>query len=309
MRAVYFSEGEVELRNIEELPEEGRRVHVRSAGICGSDLHMLAMKYPVPCVAGHEFACLLDNGTPVAIEPVVPCGECEHCIEGNYNLCQHAVNLGVGRNGGMAEQIIVPERCLVYLPSNVDVKDACLIEPMAVAVHGLRKAGMNKKKRMAVIGGGTIGLCAIAAAESSSAEVGLAARYSHQKEAGVFLGARDIEGLYDIVVECVGTENAVNEAVNLCRPGGTILMLGTFWQGLAMPQISVMMKELTIVNSYTYAESGVVRDFDIAAAILSRNHKIAGTLITHRFPLSEVEQAFSTARDRKAGSIKVVLEP
>jgi threonine dehydrogenase-like Zn-dependent dehydrogenase len=309
MRAVYFDEGKVELRSIQELPDEGKRVHVRSTGICGSDLHMLEMKYPVHCIAGHEIAGPLDDGTSVAVEPVVPCGKCEHCREGDYNLCQHVDNLGVTRNGGMADEIVVPERCLVYLPSNVDVKDACLIEPMAVAVHGIRKAGVNGKKRVAVIGGGTIGLCAVAAAGSSCAEVGLLARYSHQKETGDLLGAREIEGLYDIVVECAGTENAVNEAVNLCRPGATILMLGTFWQGLVMPQLSVMMKELTIVNSYTYAASGAVRDFDIAAALLSRNPKIASALITHRFPLSEVKQAFSVARDRKAGAIKVVLEP
>jgi threonine dehydrogenase-like Zn-dependent dehydrogenase len=162
---------------------------------------------------------------------------------------------------------------------------------------------------VAVIGGGTIGLCAAAVVRSSCSEVGLYARHSHQTAAGNILGAKEIDGLYDTVVECAGTESAVNKAVNLCRPGGKIVMLGTYWEGLSFPQLASMMKELTIINSYTYAAIGPVRDFDIAATLLSQNPGITDALITHRFPLSEATQAFDVARDRKAGAIKVMLEP
>jgi threonine dehydrogenase-like Zn-dependent dehydrogenase len=103
MRAVYFDEGNVELREIQELLDEGKKVHVRSTGICGSDLHMLEMKYPVPFIAGHEFAGVLDDGTPVTVEPVIPCDVCEPCKKGEYNLCQAGTTLGVSRNGGMAD--------------------------------------------------------------------------------------------------------------------------------------------------------------------------------------------------------------
>ena len=309
MRAVYYQEGKVELREMRELPDEGKKVHVRSAGICGSDLHILKMKWPMPCVAGHEIAGVLDDGTPVAVEPLIPCGECEYCRGGDYNLCKLVITLGIGRNGGMADEVIVPERSLVYLPSNVDVKDACLIEPLAVAVHGMRKAGVSAKERVAVIGGGAIGLSAVAVAASSYAEVGLSARYRHQIETGSLIGAREIDGLYDLVVECAGTESAVNQAVKLCRPNGKILMLGTHWEGVSFPQLAAMLKELTVVNSYTYAASSSGRDFDIAAALLSRNPQVARALITHRFPLAEVKQAFMAAGDRKAGAIKVILEP
>jgi len=311
MRAVYFDEGKVELREIQELPDKGKRVHVRSIGICGSDLHMLEMKVPINCVVGHEIAGVLDDGKPVAVEPMVPCDVCENCRAGDYNLCQLGSEtvLGYGRNGGMADEVMVPERCLVYLPSNVKVKDACLIEPLAVAVHGMRKAGVIGNQRVAVVGGGTIGLSAVAVAKSSYAEVGLSARHPHQMAAGIRLGANKIDGLYDLVVECAGTESAVNQAVELCRPHGTLLMLGTYWQRLSFPQLAVMMKEITVVNSYMYAASGAGRDFDIAAALLAHNPEIANALITHRFPLTEVAQAFSVARERKAGAIKVTLEP
>ncbi len=301
MRAVFFDDGEVKLREVGEPCEEGVRVHVRSTGICGSDLHMLEMKSPLGCVVGHEVAGVLDDGTPVAVEPSMPCGECPACRSGAYNLCPSGAgkSLGVGRNGGMADEIRVPPGCLVYLPSNLDVRDACLVEPLAVAVHGLQRAGLQ----------GAVGLCAVAAARAGSATVGLAARYDHQMAVGRSLGAGDIEGQYDLVVECAGTDKAVNTAVKLCRPGGKVLILGTHWSGLPFPQLPAMMKEITVVSSFMYASNGAVRDSDVAAALLSRQSAIARGLITHRFPLAEVKQAFAVARDRKAGAIKVVLEP
>ncbi|MCX6000285.1 MAG: zinc-binding dehydrogenase [Chloroflexi bacterium] len=274
MRAVYFKNGELELRDIPRVPDEGIRVHVRSVGICSSDLHMLEGKFPVECIAGHEVAGVLDDGSPVAVEPVV-----------------------------------VPARCLVHLPANVDVRDACLAEPLAVVVHGMRRAGLEGGQRVAVIGGGTTGLCAVAVARASHAMVGLAARYAHQVTAGELPGAKEIEGQYDLVVECAGTEKAVSQAIKLCRPKGKILMLSTHWSGLTLSQMAAQRKEIIIVLSSMYTSSSPGRDFDVAAMLLAGNPEIAKALITHRYPLAEVKQAFAVARDRKAGAIKVVLEP
>lgn len=311
MRAVYFNNGEAELRETAGPSGEGVRVRVRSIGICGSDLHMLEMKYPLVCVVGHEVAGVLDDGTPVAVEPSMPCGQCPECRSGRYNLCPAGAgqSLGVGRDGGMADEIRVPPGCLTYLPSNLDVRDACLVEPLAVAVHGLQRAGLEGGRRVAVIGGGTIGLCAVAAARAGGAAVDLSARYDHQMAVGRSLGAGEVDGQYDLVVECAGTDKAVNSAVKMCRPGGQVLILGTHWSGLAFPQVAAMMKEINIVSASMYASNGAARDFDVAAMLLSRQPAIARGLITHRFPLAEVRQAFAVARDRKAGAIKVVLEP
>jgi L-iditol 2-dehydrogenase len=311
MRAVYFKNGEVELRDIPQPQDEGVRVRVRSVGICSSDLHMLEMKFPMLYIAGHEFAGVLDDGTPVAVEPLVPCNECANCLAGDYNLCRMGAAgiLGIGRNGGMADEIRVPARCLVHLPANVDVRDACLIEPLAVAVHGMRKAGLEGGQRVAVIGGGTTGLCAVAVAKASNAVVGLSARYSHQIAAGELLGSKEIEGQYDLVVECAGAEKAVSQAIKLCRPGGKVLMLSTHWSGMTLPQSAAQQKEIVIVLSFMYASSSSGRDFDIAAMLLAGHSEIARALITHRYPLEEVKQAFTVAGDRKAGAIKVVLEP
>jgi threonine dehydrogenase-like Zn-dependent dehydrogenase len=158
MRAVRFAERKVVVRDAPSPSpsDDGVRVRVRSIGICGSEVHMLEMGFPVSVVPGHEFAGELEDGTPVGIEPLAPCGSCDQCATGDYNMCRIGPRmvLGIGRDGGMAEEVIVPERSLVHLPANVDVMDACLIEPLAVALHGLRKAGLNGSMRVAVVGGG-----------------------------------------------------------------------------------------------------------------------------------------------------------
>ena len=89
---------------------------------------------------GHEVAGTLSDGRAVALEPIAPCGHCDMCVQGDYSLCRLSADMvyGVGRDGGMADKIIVPARCIVPLPNNVSVADACLVEPLAVAAHGIR---------------------------------------------------------------------------------------------------------------------------------------------------------------------------
>ncbi len=311
MRAVRFVEGKVVVQDEPSPSGDGVRVKVRSISICGSEVHMLQNRFPVAVIPGHEFAGELEDGTPVGIEPLDPCGECEFCMRGDYNLCVLGprIVLGIGRDGGMAEEVIVPERSLVHLPANVDVMDACLIEPLAVALHGLHRAGLNGAMRVAVIGGGAIGLCAVAGAKFACAEVGLAARYPHQVAVGNKLGATEIDGTYDLVVECAGSPSALEQAVKLCKPKGRLLILGTHWEGLNLPHYAVAQKGLTIFVAMLYAMNGVGRDCDLAAALLAGNPEIARSLISHRFPLEEAPKAFEVAADRKAGTIKVVLEP
>ena len=166
MRAVRCSGGSVQVVDAPTPQGEGVRVRVVSAGICGSDLHLLESDFPLPSILGHEFAGTLSNGRPVAIEPLAPCGECEFCECGDYNLCRTGpgIILGTGRDGGMAEEVMVPERAIVPLPAGLEPRDACLVEPLAVAVHGLRRAGLRGDQGVAIVGGGSIGLCAVAGA-------------------------------------------------------------------------------------------------------------------------------------------------
>ncbi len=311
MRAVRASGGKIEVADVAAPTGEGVRVRIRSAGICGSDLKLLETGYPLAGTLGHEMAGELDDGTPVAIEPLAPCGRCEHCTTGRYNLCVRGPEmvLGIGQDGGMAEQMLVPERALVPLPRAVRVEDACLIEPLAVAVHGLRRVGLEAGTRVAVVGGGAIGLCAVAAARASACPVDLVARHDAQLAAGERLGAGLAAGDYALVVDCAGTESAALRAAELARPGGTLLLLGSYWEGMTLPGDLIAMKELTLVPSSMYAKSGGSRDIDVAASTLGARPAIAEALVTHRLPLEAAAEAFATAADRKSGAIKVVLEP
>lgn len=311
MRAVCKSGTRVSVVDAPVPDGEGVRVRVASAGICGSDLHMLAADLPLTGILGHEFAGFTPDGRAVAVEPLAPCGHCPRCLVGDYNLCGQgmAMTLGIGRDGGMSEQVLVPERAIVPLPSGVDAKDACLVEPLAVCTHGLRLAGLRGDQRVAIIGAGTIGLCAAAAVASSGARFCVMARHEHQREAAARLRAQELEGEFDLVIDAAGTKEALAQAVELARPGGTLLLLAFSWDGFELPGMPLVMKEIRIVPSIMYGRAGATRDFDVAAALLAGRPEIASTLVTHRFPLDAAEEAFTVAGDRAAGAIKVVLEP
>ncbi len=293
----------------------GVLVRVRGCGICGSDLAILDSGFPVSGTPGHEIAGELADGTPVAIEPIAPCGCCRYCRTGDYQVCVHGVSMvyGVGKDGGMAEQILVEPRCIVPLPRRIDAKTGCLVEPLAVAVHGVRRAGIDGSQRVLVVGGGSIGLAAVAAATATGAHVALVARHPAQLAAGRLLGAEIVDsgagGDYDVVLECADSASAIATACEAIRPNGKLLMLASSWGSVELPGLVVAAKELEIVMSTMYGRSGSVRDVEAAATILADREEVAEALISHRFPLARAAEAFETARDRKAGAIKVVLEP
>ena len=311
MKAVKYIAGKVEVVDVAAPEGPGVRVRVSSCGICGSDLAMLAAGFPMAGIPGHEIAGLLDDGTPVAIEPTAPCGSCEFCLSGNYQVCRSGVSMifGVGRNGGMAEELIVPSRCIVPLPRRVDVSVASLVEPLAVAIHGMRRARLGPRDRVLVIGGGTIGLCAVAAARAVGAEVALVARHDHQKLAGARLGATEPRGEYDVAVDSAGTAAAINDACQWLRPNGMLLLLAASWDTIELPGLVLAAKEIEISVSTMYGQDGVSRDIDNAARLLGANPLIGSSIVTHRFPLAQAAEAFATAADRRSGAIKVLLEP
>ena len=310
MKAVRCSAGAVSVVDLPFPQGDGVRVRIRSAGICGSDLHLLDSPFAPAVTLGHEMAGELSDGTAVAIEPIKACGHCDGCMRGQYNLCRAgpASLLGVGHDGGMAEEICVPEACLSPLPAGLPVRDACLVEPLAVAVHGLRRLAIQAGTRVLVIGGGTIGLCAVAAARSMGARVSLEARHEAQQEAGLRLGAESTLPEYDVVVDAAGTASALERAVTVARPRGTLLLLATYWEGMEMPVLVLCMKEISVVPSSMYAREEGVRDFDEAVRLLARTPELAESVITHRFPLEAAVEAFEQARQRDSGAIKVVLE-
>jgi threonine dehydrogenase-like Zn-dependent dehydrogenase len=192
----------------------------------------------------------------------------------------------------------------------VSASDACLVEPLAVAAHGIRMLDLKPDSRVAIVGAGAVGLAATAVLTPHVATVDIAARHNAQKEAAERLGAGlDPRGEYDAVVECAGNSAALMQAARLCKPGATILLLATYWDEVIMPAFEISMKGLKIYASFMYDRQGLVRDVDIAAQLMAQRPELPGILITHRLPLDAAADAFALAADRKAGAIKVVLEP
>ena len=315
MKAVRYTDAGVLLVDVEPAHAEPDFVEVRvaAAGICGSDLS-LGRAGLLRVVPGHEVAGRLTDGTPVAIEPLDGCGTCASCTRGDYHLCPTGMSrmIGIGVNGGMAERVWVRRSGLVRLPSGLAPENASLVEPLAVAIHGLRIGSTPISGRIAIIGGGSIGLCAGIGARSFSPglEVSIETRHRHQRDAAEALGLEiGTSGQYDMVIDAAGSESAVVRCLELVRPGGTLLVLSVHQGMFPMPFRAAMYKEVRIVTSFTYNRSVGGRDVDGAAALLSTQPRIAQTLITHRFALEDAAAAFEMAGNRGGGAIKVVLEP
>src|SRR5262249_12612723 len=231
-------------------------VRVRNCGICGSDLHWYHGHMMIPSVCpGHEIAgevadvgagvTALRAGRGVAVEGIASCGSCRYCAAGTYHLCPANGIVGMTIPGGYAEYLRIPARHCFATPAAVPFDVAALSEPLAVAVHGVRVAGLEIGQRVLVLGAGTIGLRAVPGPPGRGAggEVLVRARRPQQKAAAAALGAdrvldeRDAEataeaiqaGPIDLVVETVGGEaDTLDQAVFACRPGGTVCVLGAY---------------------------------------------------------------------------------
>lgn len=296
--------------DVDEPEGPGELLRIRSASICASDL--LYVQWGSQWVLGHELAATTEDGTPVAIEGIFGCEGCELCDAGLFNLCSttSTTALGMMADGGMSEWFRAPSRSLVPLPEGLRVEDACLVEPMAVAWHGVRLGGTEAGSRVAVVGGGAIGLMAVAASQAMGAgEVGLEARYPHQIELGDRLEASRTSGQYDIVIEAAGSESGLHRAVELARPGGTVVVLGVYTPDVRWPFMECFNKEVRTVPSLGYCKHGDSRDFAEAAALLAARPDLVDSLISHRFPIEDAVEAFRVAADKTTGAMRVVIEP
>lgn len=308
------------------------RVKVSAVGICGTDLHFYRGAFPSPAglLPGHELGGVVDlagegvqvaAGTAVAIEPLVSCGRCAHCLTGNANRCPQRILLGVTGRGGLADYMTAPAASLHPLPADVPVEDGNLVEPLAVCVRGTRLAEVGLGARVLVLGAGTIGLLSIVTARAAgAAEVHVTARHDRQRERARALGA---DGVYasaddaarqlgdraiDVVIETVGGNAAtLAEAVRVVRPGGTVAMLGVFQGDTPLPALQFSLKEIRLVGSNCYGRFGASSDFSAAVSLLRAHLDPVRSLVTHRFALGQVNEAFAAAADKARGSIKVTV--
>ena len=319
-----------------EIPEPGAgevRVKIEACGICGTDLHFLHEGFMAEGhTPGHEMAGRVEllgdgvtavrEGQRVAVEPLNRCGQCDDCRAGNYHICSKLKVHGFHLSGGLAESIVVPAECLHVAPDDMRPELVALAEPLAVAVHGLRRGQLAANMRVLVLGAGSVGQATLLCARALGAEVWVTARYEHQGQLARNLGAQRVltedevgpakihdvarKGRFDVVVETVGGRaDTLVTACQAVRPGGTVSVLGFF---IGRPQIDalpIFLKEGTLAWSNCYNQGPAGSDFAEAVRIVDAERERLGLLATHQFPLADVSEAFRVAADKKAGAVKV----
>jgi len=310
VRAVKAAADGVVVVDTDEPEDAGELIRISSAGVCASDFAYIG--WGSEQILGHELAGVTQDGRAVVVEGIFGCGACERCDRGEYNLCTRAGLdvLGLTTPGGMSEWFRAPTRCVVALPDDLPVTDASLVEPGSVAWHGCRVADVGPDTRVAIVGAGAIGLLAITCAQAQGAtDVALEARHPHQREVGERLGATIASGEYDVVLEMGGSASSLARAVELARPGGTVVVTGVHQPETPWPYTEMMVKQLHTISPVGYSNSPRGREFDDVAQLLARRPEIAAALITHRFPIDDAAEAFRVAGDKSTGALRVVIHP
>lgn len=304
-------------------------VRVTAAGLCGTDYRIWAGDRAVayPRILGHEFVgrvqavgnevAGLRPGDRVVVEPNYSCGRCALCLEGNRNLCLSRTALGIDVDGGFAELARVPARCCWPAADGLADDDILLCEPLAVVVRAVNRAAPRAGETAAVVGAGTLGLLGLQVLRAYGVRTLVVGRTPRRFELARTLGGDDtalttdgdLEGVarhfsgregVDLVVETAGTAEAVTHALALVRPGGRVVLTGLPHEPTPVAFFSVVRREVTIVGSMIYQ-----REFPDALRLLEHGGVRARPLVTHRFRLDAINDAFAAHRD--PASIKVAV--
>jgi 2-desacetyl-2-hydroxyethyl bacteriochlorophyllide A dehydrogenase len=336
--AIWMGKGEVK---IEEWPipqpgDDEVLIDVSHTGICASDMHIIGDGLPLtvaspPRIIGHEFSGEVEafgskvkgykKGDKVVAHPVGPCGECFHCREGEENLCLNPFS--VIRNpqqGSFAEYIVVKAKQVYPLPEKVPLREAALVEPVAIAIHAVDRAEIKTGQTVLVIGGGTIGLLTMQVAKLSGASrVILSEPVLFKRKVAEQVGAdRTVDPLtedlsavirdltagrgVDICIEAVGSPKAIEQGFGLIRDKGRLVVVG--WppatSTITISPFQIYRRELDIRGSFFSPYS-----FQRAIQILPRLN--LEPVISHCFDLEKISEAIGIMKQQKG--IKVLLKP
>lgn len=233
-----------------------------------------------------------------------------HCLTGRYNLCDALKVLGVTTDGGFAEEIVLPDYTLYKIPESVDVREAVLVNPASVAFYAVKKAGVSFGDRVAVLGGGPIGLSAIQFAVGNGAEVVLVEPVEKRRvfaerhfdvKAIAPEEAAELSGKMDAVIEASGNPSALNTAVEIVKKGGRISIAGAFGEECRLNFTPVVRKDLVINGVWLYPNI-----FRKVIDALERKKISLKPYISHEFGFDDIEEAFKAALSDEA--VKVLLK-
>jgi (R,R)-butanediol dehydrogenase / meso-butanediol dehydrogenase / diacetyl reductase len=310
-------------------PEAGEVViKVGRCGICGSDLHMTedaAYGCQHGDVLGHEFAGEvvelgreveeLKTGDLVSVIPLRSCGRCEHCRKGEVQWCGQ---FGL-QGGGYAEYAVTrPNQC-VKLPAGISLVDGAIVEPLAVALHGVNLSGLKAGDKALVLGAGPIGLAVAFWAKRLGASVAVQDIADFQQQRALDMGAdvfvvdiedpvgsaeRGLGGKADVVFECVGIPGLIDQAVQQVRTRGTVLLLGLCTRPDTFNSFAMLSKEARLVTSAFFT----VPEYEASLEVLAQGAIEPRLLVTDTISLAETPDVFESLK-RRTSQCKVLIAP
>jgi 2-desacetyl-2-hydroxyethyl bacteriochlorophyllide A dehydrogenase len=337
MRAVTIGEDRsLQPTDLEERPlaPDEARVTVAFCGICGSDIHLRASPViPPGTVMGHEFSGTVSAlgeqverfsvGDRVAVFPFAPCGECPNCLRGDYHVCEQAATKGVGLGinpGAYAESVVVSEPMLIPIPDELSFEHGALVEPLAVALHGIDIGEASPGDACVVIGAGPIGVMTALALKARGIERVLVVERNERRRERIqslgvdAIGLEDVHvkvveslggDLPDVVLECAGNPAAPQLAIELVRSRGIVVLLGVLEELVEISQLVLLIKEAQLRASFAYRQES----FEEAIALLRAGKLPAEPLITRRAPLEQAQEMFERLEDPATEEIKILLRP
>jgi L-iditol 2-dehydrogenase len=307
-------------------PQAGESlVRVEAVGICGSDLHWFDeggigdSRLASPLVVGHEFAGVVEAGPlagrRVAVDPAIPCERCDLCREGHPNLCPDVRFAGHGTwDGALRQYLAWPTHRLHALPDALDGADGALLEPLGVAIHAVDLGHVAVGARIAVVGCGPIGLLIAQVCRAAGATVALAVDpLVHRRAAAALAGAETVAAPdelatwdgpeVDVAFEAAGTDEAVDITLRAARPGARVVLAGIPSGDRTSFSASIARRKGTTL--VLVRRMGEV--YPRALRLVATGGIDLRSLVTHRFPLDRVAEAFQVAAERDG--LKVVVEP
>lgn len=302
-------------------------VRIKAVGICGSDLHWVSQagigdaRLEHPLVLGHEFAGVTESGEHVAVDPALPCGECDLCQHGHPNLCERMAFAGhAAQDGALRERLAWPMKQLFPLPESLTSADGAMLEPLGVAIHAVDLGKLRPGMSVGVFGCGPIGLLIVQLARLSGASQILAtdvlphrveaaksfgALYAYVAEAGHELGelrsATQGRGV-DVAFEAAGEQEAVDMAFAAVVPGGKVILAGIPAEDRTLFSASIARRKGLTIKMVRRMKHTYPR----AIELVSRGLVDVRSMVTHRFPFEQAAEAFKVARRREG--LKIIVE-
>jgi L-iditol 2-dehydrogenase len=312
---------------------------VEVVGVCGSDVHYYeagrigSQIVEYPFVVGHECAATVEAvgsavtrvkvGDSVVVEPAIACNNCDQCKRGRKNTCRNLKFLGCpGQAGGcLCEYIVMPEDCCFPIDDKITFAQGVLCEPLAIGVYAVKQACISGNTDIAILGSGPIGLsCLVSAVAENANACYVTEKIEERVEAAKKNGAswvgnpnkedivKEILRLepagMDVVFECAGQQETIDQAVELLKPGGKLMLVGIpRLERISFIIDKIRRKEITIVN--------VRRQNDctqMAIDLIATGKAKVDFMITHRFKLEQTQQAFDIVAEYRDGVIKALIE-